>query len=58
MVYGYDIRTANFEEMRLTKEMAVVHVMKYGGGCTRSSLGRIKTEDEFEADKSRILGRI
>ena len=58
MVNKHDIRAAEFGEMRVNKEKVIAQVRKWGGGCTRSSLGRVKTQEEFEADKKRILGRV
>jgi len=56
LVNRFDIRTADFGDMRVNYEKVVAHVRKWGGGCTRSSLGRIVTQEEFEDKKKRILG--
>jgi len=57
MIKKRDIKDADFGEMRVNKEKVVAHVRKWGGGCTRSSLGRIVTQEVFEDKKKRILGR-
>lgn len=52
-----DIIKAKFREMRVNKDKIVAHIQKGGSGCTRCSLGRIVTQEDFEDKKREILRR-
>ncbi|MHC1594269.1 MAG: hypothetical protein ACXQT2_03060 [Methanotrichaceae archaeon] len=50
-----DILDRDLPEMRLDKDLIREQAKRYRIGSVRVSLGRVRTGEEFEEDKKRIL---
>jgi hypothetical protein len=50
-----EIWNKDLREIRVNKEATRHHAQKYRMGSVRLATGRIRTKEEFEQDKKRIL---
>ncbi len=50
-----DIWNKDLREIKINKEETKYHAQKYRMGSVRLATGRIRTREEFEKDKKKIL---
>lgn len=51
-----EIWNKDLREIKVNKDETKYHAQKYRMGSVRLATGRIRTKEEFEQDKKRILG--